>query len=168
MKKKTVVLIAVLAVIVIAAAVFVSGVLDPNVYLRITNQTDGELYNYWMYYSYQGKTGREAEMAKGLSKPSSTPGDNSRKPFVIGESVTTKMSPNKIQNVPVSDELTVELHVHDLPILTAEDQQFEKGVKAGVITVPVKAGKCSDVVITGNRESGFRLEFTGFSNRLFR
>jgi hypothetical protein len=166
MKKKTIVLLAVLGVVVIAAAVIVSGVLNPNVYLRITNQSDGELYNYWMYYSYQGKIGREAEMAKGLSKPSSAPGDNSRKPFVVGESVKTKMPPNEIQDVPVSDKLTIELHVHDRPILTAEDQAFEKGVSAGAITIPAKAGKCSELVITGNREDGFNLEFTGFSNWL--
>ena len=166
MKKKTIVPLAVLCVLVIAAAVIVSGILNPNVYLRITNQSDGDLYNYWMYYSYQGKTGREAEMGKGLSKPTGNPGDNSRLPFAVGEGVTTKMPPNKIQNVPAGDKLTVELHVHDLPILTAEDQDFEKGVNAGAITIPVKAGKCSELVITGNREDGFRLEFTGFSNWL--
>ena len=166
MKKKTIVLLAVLGVVVIAAAVIVSGALNPNVYLRITNLSDGNLYNYWMYYSYQGKAGREAEMGKGLSKPTGNPGDNSLLPFAVGESVTTKMPPNKIQNVPAGDKLTVELHVHDRPILTAEDQAFEKGVSAGAITIPAKAGKCSELVITGNREDGFRLEFTGFSNWL--
>ena len=119
-----------------------------------------------MYYSYQGKTGREAEMGKGLSKPTGNPGDNSLLPFAVGESVTTKMPPNRIQDVPVGDKLTVELHVHDLPVLTAEDQAFENGVSAGAITIPTKAGKCSDLVISGNREDGFKLEFTGFSNWL--
>ena len=46
MKKKTIILLAVLGVVVIATAVIVSGALNPNVYLRITNQSDGDLYNY--------------------------------------------------------------------------------------------------------------------------
>ena len=166
MKKKLMVLTAVLCVIIIAAAIIVSGALNPNVYLRITNQTDGELYNYWMYYSYQGKTGRDAEMAQGLSKPTGNPGDNSCLPFAVGESVKAKMPPNKAQNVPVSDKLTIDLYVHDKPILTAEDQAFENSVNAGAITIPAKKGKCSDLVVTGNRENGFKLEFTGFSNWL--
>ena len=166
MKKKLIVLIAVLCVIIIVSAIIVSGVLNPNVYLRITNRTDGEVYNYWMYYSYQGKTGTDAEMAQGLSKPTGAPGDNSRLPFVVGESVKVQMRPNKAQNVPVGEKLTIDLYVHDEPILTAEDQAFEKGVHAGAITIPAKKGKCSDLVITGNREDGFKMEFAGFSNWL--
>ena len=151
MKKKLIVLIAVLCVIIIVSAIIVSGVLNPNVYLRITNRTGGEVYNYWMYYSYQGETGTDAEMAQGLSKPTGAPGDNSRLPFVVGESVKVQMRPNKAQNMPVGEKLTIDLYVHDEPILTAEDQAFEK---------------CSDLVITGNREDGFKLEFAGFSNWL--
>lgn len=166
MRKKRILPIAVLCAVMIAAAVIVSGVWNPNVYLRITNQTDGDLYEYWMYYSYQGKTGSEAEMAQGLSKPTGNPGDNSRLPFAVGESVKVQMRPNKVQNVPVGDKLTIDLYVHDKPILTAEDQAFEKGVNAGTITIPAKAGKCSDLVIKGSREDGFKLEFAGFSNWL--
>ena len=112
MKKKLIVLIAVLCVIIIVSAIIVSGVLNPNVYLRITNRTDGEVYNYWMYYSYQGKTGTDAEMAQGLSKPTGAPGDNSRLPFVVGESVKVQMRPNKAHNVPVGEKLTIDLYMH--------------------------------------------------------
>ena len=69
MKKKLIVLIAVLCVIIIVSAIIVSGVLNPNVYLRITNRTGGEVYNYWMYYSYQGETGTDAEWRRASQSP---------------------------------------------------------------------------------------------------
>ena len=78
------------------------------------------------------------------------------------------MPPNKAQNVPVGDKLTVDLYVYDKPVLTAGDQAFENAVSAGAITIPAKKGKCSDLVITGNRETGFKLEFAGFSNWLIK
>lgn len=167
MKKKLIIWIAVACVILIAASLFASGVLNPKVYLRITNQSDGDLYSFWMYYSFQGKTFPDTELAKGLSKPTGNVGDNSCLPFVIGESVKTVMETNPNYSVTKPEKLTIELYVHDRPILTAEDQSFENGVKVGeALTIPIKLGKCSNIVITGNRENGFKMEFTGFSNWL--
>ena len=166
-KKNKIILIAVVCVIIIAAALFVSGIFNKNVYLRITNQSDGDLYKYWIYYSYQGKVFPDIDGAIGTEKHSGV-GDNTRQPFVVGESAKLNMKPNPNYTTGKPENLTIELYVFDKPIKTGEDGKIENGVKVGeAFTFPVEIGKCAELVITGNREAGFKMEVTGYSNWLF-
>ena len=169
-KEKTkVILIGAFCVAVVVACVILivsafSGKDDRRVCLRITNQSDGGIYEYWISYSYQGKVHPRAEYAIGINK---NYGYDSE-PIEVGERVKLELEPVPESVAETAKELTMEIYVFDKPIHTPEGQELENSVKIGdVHTIPLKPGKYMDIVITGSRENGYELEFTGFSGRLF-
>ena len=162
-RRRKIVLIAAVCMVIIAALLLVSCSSNKNVYLRITNQSDGEIYKYWVNYSYLGNVGRSAESSIGISNP--IPGSNTRKGIGIGESVKLEMEPNPNYVTQTPENLTIELYVFDKPIKSQEDQELENSVKVGeALTFPVEVGKCAELVVTGNREEGFKMEVTGWSD----
>ena len=162
-KEKTkVILIGAFCVAVVVACVILivsafSGKDDRRVCLRITNQSDGGIYRYWMSYSYQGKVHPRAEYGVGIN--------HVHEPMQVGEIVTLDLEPVPESITEEPKELTMEIYVFDKPINTPESQELENSVKIGdVHTIPLKPGKYMDIVITGSREDGYELEFTGYSD----
>ena len=157
MKQKTKMRLIVLGVIVIAAAVFVSGVFNPNRYVLVYNASEEDIYRVRMDYSFRGTVFPDIDGGISIGRRSGIPGDNAYYPITVGERHTLEMHPRK--GVEIGKTATITLAVDDVRIKTADSIGWG-------LEIPIRRGCCTKLFITGSKEAGYVLEVGGFTNWL--
>ncbi len=159
MKKKTIVSLALLGAVLAAAALFVSGVFNPNRYVLVCNESEGDIYQVRVDFSFRGNEPKKTDYdgMTSISKRSGTPGDNAYYPITVGERHAMTMPPRK--GVKIGKTATITVAVDDLRIKPADSIGW--GVE-----IPIRRGCCTKLIIRGSREAGYVLEVGGFTNWL--
>ena len=156
MKKKTKVRLAVLGVLVLAAAIFVSGVFNPNYYVLVCNESEGDIYQVRLDFSFSGKMSDTDGMSS-IARRSGVVGDNSYYPIEPGERIPMHMYPREGRKV--GDTAVITLAVDNVRIKPADSIGW--GVE-----IPIRRGACTELIIRGSSEAGYTLVVGGFANWL--
>ena len=157
MKKKTIVLLAVLSFFVLAAAVFVSGVFNPNRYLLVRNESEDGFRQISVAFSFRGTTYPDLDGTVTISKLSGVPGDNTYYPMEPGEQHVMHLYARK--GVAIGDTATIRLTADGLPALPAD-------CDGETVDIPIRRGCCTKLIIRGSSKTGYVLTVDGFANWL--
>jgi hypothetical protein len=160
-RKKTnlIKLAVVLGVLIIAGLLYMFGVFDNHeAHVRIINNADDEIYaitvtcsNAIGNTSYFGTSGRNGKVLNY---------QNDRAPFSYGQKID--FNPQYRKDVVIEDTLRISARIQNISRKGEEAQAASKVTKTGV-QVPHAKGKRPVLILTGNKEDGYELTYTGKS-----
>ena len=157
MKKKTRVWLIVLGVLVLAAAVYVSGVFNPNRYLLVRNESEDSFRQISVRFSFRGTVFPEYDGISTISKLSGIPGDNTYYPMAPGEQHVMHLYARK--GAAIGKTAAIRLTADGLPALPAD-------CDGETVDIPIRRGCCTKLIIRGSSKAGYELEVAGFANWL--
>ena len=157
MNQKTKKRLIVLGVLVLAVAVYVSGVLNPNRFLLVCNESEDSFRQISVRFSFRGTVFPEYDGISTISKLSGVPGDNTYYPMAPGEQHVMHLCARK--GVPIGDTAAIRLTADGLPALPAD-------CDGETVDIPIRRGCCTKLIIRGSSKTGYELEIGGFANWL--
>jgi len=151
----------VLGVIIVVAGVVISGVFDNrHPHFRVINNADDEIYSITLR-CYNAAGEQSGTYETGPTRNGKVINfQNVREPFSYGEKID--LDTEFRRGTIVSDTLNLTCKVQIVAQKGQEADQTEK-VASPSVDVPYEKGKRPVLILTGNKEDGYELTYTGKS-----